>query len=47
VLADPLSSKPSSGPTAIFILGGEGLFLLGMTVMTDGLKAMAAAVRAP
>jgi phosphate:Na+ symporter len=27
--------------TAISILGGVGLFLLGMTVMTDGLKAMA------
>ncbi|MBN9260078.1 MAG: Na/Pi cotransporter family protein [Hyphomicrobium sp.] len=27
--------------TAIAILGGVGLFLLGMTVMTDGLKAMA------
>lgn len=26
--------------TAIAILGGIGLFLLGMTVMTDGLKAM-------
>jgi len=24
--------------TAIAILGGVGLFLLGMTVMTDGLK---------
>jgi phosphate:Na+ symporter len=45
VLADPLSSKPNSGQTlmstAISILGGVGLFLLGMTVMTDGLKAMA------
>ena len=29
--------------TAIAILGGVGLFLLGMTVMTDGLKAMAGA----
>jgi phosphate:Na+ symporter len=28
-------------PTAIAILGGVGLFLLGMTVMTDGLKALA------
>ena len=27
--------------TAITILGGVGLFLLGMTVMTDGLKALA------
>src|SRR5262250_2794263 len=27
--------------TAIGILGGVGLFLLGMTVMTDGLKALA------
>ena len=27
--------------TAIVVLGGVGLFLLGMTVMTDGLKAMA------
>src|SRR5580658_8830883 len=27
--------------TAIAVLGGIGLFLLGMTVMTDGLKAMA------
>ncbi|ACK51859.1 Na+/Picotransporter [Methylocella silvestris BL2] len=27
--------------TAITVLGGVGLFLLGMTVMTDGLKAMA------
>lgn len=27
--------------TAISILGGVGLFLLGMTIMTDGLKAMA------
>ncbi|MDR2878174.1 MAG: Na/Pi symporter [Chromatiales bacterium] len=27
--------------TAIAILGGVGLFLLGMTIMTDGLKAMA------
>src|SRR5262245_20721394 len=26
--------------TTIAILGGVGLFLLGMTVMTDGLKAM-------
>jgi hypothetical protein len=34
VLAGPLSSKPSSGSTAASILGGEGLFLLGMTVMT-------------
>jgi phosphate:Na+ symporter len=28
-------------PTLIAILGGVGLFLLGMTVMTDGLKALA------
>ncbi len=28
--------------TAISVLGGVGLFLLGMTVMTGGLKAMAA-----
>jgi phosphate:Na+ symporter len=28
-------------PTAIAVLGGVGLFLLGMAVMTDGLKAMA------
>ena len=28
-------------PTAISIVGGVGLFLLGMTVMTDGLKVMA------
>ena len=27
--------------TAVSILGGVGLFLLGMTVMTDGLKALA------
>ena len=27
--------------TAIAVLGGVGLFLIGMTVMTDGLKAMA------
>ncbi|MBB5576879.1 MULTISPECIES: Na/Pi cotransporter family protein [Rhizobium] len=27
--------------TAVAILGGVGLFLLGMTVMTDGLKALA------
>src|SRR6201989_1371773 len=27
--------------TTIAVLGGVGLFLLGMTVMTDGLKAMA------
>ena len=27
--------------TAISILGGVGLFLLGMTVMTEGLKALA------
>ena len=27
--------------TAIAILGGVGLFLLGMAVMTDGLKALA------
>jgi phosphate:Na+ symporter len=27
--------------TTISILGGVGLFLLGMTVMTDGLKALA------
>src|SRR5262245_19654907 len=27
--------------TAIAVLGGVGLFLLGMTIMTDGLKAMA------
>jgi len=27
--------------TAIAVLGGVGLFLLGMTVMTDGLKALA------
>jgi phosphate:Na+ symporter len=27
--------------TTISILGGVGLFLLGMTVMTDGLNAMA------
>jgi phosphate:Na+ symporter len=27
--------------TAISILGGVGLFLLGMTVMTSGLKALA------
>jgi len=27
--------------TAVAVLGGIGLFLLGMTVMTDGLKAMA------
>lgn len=40
VLADPLSSKPT-GSIAISILGGVGLFPLGMTVMTDGLKAMA------
>jgi phosphate:Na+ symporter len=26
--------------TSIAILGGVGLFLLGMTVMTDGLKAL-------
>jgi phosphate:Na+ symporter len=28
-------------PTTIAVLGGIGLFLLGMTVMTDGLKALA------
>jgi phosphate:Na+ symporter len=27
--------------TAISVLGGVGLFLLGMTVMTEGLKALA------
>jgi phosphate:Na+ symporter len=27
--------------TTISILGGVGLFLLGMTVMTDGLKSLA------
>jgi Na+/Pi-cotransporter len=27
--------------TTILILGGVGLFLLGMTVMTEGLKALA------
>jgi phosphate:Na+ symporter len=27
--------------TTITVLGGVGLFLLGMTVMTDGLKALA------
>jgi phosphate:Na+ symporter len=27
-------------PTAIAIFGGVGLFLLGMTIMTDGLKAL-------
>ena len=27
--------------TAISLLGGVGLFLLGMTVMTEGLKALA------
>ena len=27
--------------TAISVLGGVGLFLLGMTVMTEGLKAFA------
>jgi len=27
--------------TAVAILGGIGLFLLGMTVMTEGLKALA------
>jgi phosphate:Na+ symporter len=27
--------------TTISILGGVGLFLLGMTVMTEGLKALA------
>ena len=27
--------------TAISTLGGVGLFLLGMTVMTEGLKALA------
>jgi len=27
--------------TAISVIGGVGLFLLGMTVMTDGLKALA------
>ena len=27
--------------TAISVLGGVGLFLLGMTVLTDGLKALA------
>jgi len=30
--------------TAISVLGGVGLFLLGMTVMTDGLKALAGSV---
>lgn len=43
----PTSSKPGRGcgetcvATVIVILGGVGLFLLGMTVMTDGLKALA------
>src|ERR1700756_129778 len=27
--------------TAIAVVGGVGLFLLGMTIMTDGLKALA------
>jgi phosphate:Na+ symporter len=27
--------------TAISVLGGVGLFLIGMTVMTEGLKAFA------
>jgi phosphate:Na+ symporter len=27
--------------TAISVLGGVGLFLIGMTVMTEGLKALA------
>lgn len=33
--------------TAIAILGGVGLFLLGMTVMTDGLKALAGSALRP
>src|SRR5262252_4664219 len=31
--------------TAIAVLGGVGLFLLGMTVMTTGLKALAGSAR--
>jgi hypothetical protein len=31
--------------TVIPILGGVGLFLLGMTVMTGGLKALARSAR--
>lgn len=30
--------------TAISILGGVGLFLLGMTVMTAGLKSLAGSI---
>src|SRR5262245_1622458 len=42
----PTSSRPERRDetcmsTAIAILGGVGLFLLGMAVMTDGLKALA------
>lgn len=37
--ADTLGREAMS--TAIAILGGVGLFLLGMSVMTDGLKALA------
>src|SRR5499426_4328781 len=36
-----MSPASSSMSTAIAILGGVGLFLLGMTVMTDGLRALA------
>ena len=32
---------PGSIGATIIVLGGVGLFLLGMTVMTDGLKALA------
>jgi phosphate:Na+ symporter len=33
--------------TAIAVLGGVGLFLLGMTVMTEGLKGLAGSARRP
>jgi len=36
-----LQPRNTCMPTAISILGGVGLFLLGMTVMTGGLKALA------
>src|SRR6516165_5030496 len=36
-----LSSLGTRMSTAISVLGGVGLFLLGMTVMTEGLKALA------
>src|ERR1043165_2288566 len=37
----PRSPRVARMSTAISVLGGVGLFLLGMTVMTEGLKALA------